>query len=82
MTIEQYSALVDLMPQIEKTLEKKGQQVPRPQYESTASAAPAADQEERDQGEPEAEEEEEDVKPETKYGKRNIEATSDEEEDD
>jgi hypothetical protein len=81
MTVEQYSALVDLMPQIEKVLENKGEKIPRPKYESTIKDAPAAGD-----GEQEHEEiapEPENPKPKVLNGKRkkaNIEATSDEDE--
>lgn len=33
MTLEQYSAFVQLLPQIETTLKKDGVNVPRPDYE-------------------------------------------------
>ncbi|KIV96548.1 hypothetical protein PV10_00398 [Exophiala mesophila] len=36
MSVEQYSALVDIMPQIEETLAKMGNQVPRPDYSGKA----------------------------------------------
>lgn len=36
MSIEQYSALVDIMPQIEETLARKGEKVPRPDYSGNA----------------------------------------------
>jgi hypothetical protein len=83
MTMEQYSALVELMPQIETALEKQGEKIPRPNYETTARDAPAEDQgEEQDEG---SEAEEDSRKAKSKNGKRrkaNIEATSDEDEDD
>ena len=83
MTIEQYSALVDLMPQIEEALVKQGEKIPRPKYGNPET--PVGDQEERSngQGEAEAEAEAEDVEANPKEGQRrkaNIEATSDENE--
>ena len=92
MTVEQYSALVELMPQIEKALEKKGETISRPNYESTARDVTVDDQagqqqqegyEAEEEVEAEAEAENVEVKP--KNGKRrkaNIEATSDEDEED
>lgn len=85
MTVEQYSALVDIMPQIEKILEKKGEKIPRPKYEIATEEVPARDEEEQDHEESEVEARSEDEKPKAKNGRRkkaNIEATSDEEEDD
>ena len=66
MNMEQYCALVEMLPQIEKTLKEQGETVPRPKYGETASE----DANEDEQMDPEAE----DKKP-------NIEATSDEEDD-
>ena len=37
MPIEQYSALVELLPQIEKQLEAKGEAVARPSYDDNAT---------------------------------------------
>jgi hypothetical protein len=82
MTVEQYSALVDLMPQIEKALETKGEKVPRPKYDT--SKEPAEGRVDGAHEESEDEEKAIPVKAETKNGKRkkaNIEATSDEDED-
>jgi hypothetical protein len=86
MTVEQYSALVDLMPQIEKALESKGEKIPRPKYETTAQDAAAAVATTAGDGEQQHEE----VDPESenpklkvvdrKRRKANIEATSDEDE--
>lgn len=83
MTIEQFSALVELMPLIEKTLEKKGERIPRPNYDSAAKDPPAGDHEEQEHEESEAEAPTENVKAKVQNGKRkkaNIEATSDEDE--
>ena len=83
MTVEQYSALVGIMPQLEKALEEKGEHIPRPKYDVATSDAPApAQTEEGDDG---SEAEPENVKIKLKNAKRkkaNIEATSDEEEAD
>ena len=79
MTVEQYSTLVDLMPQIEKALEKKGERIPRPKYGD-------AEQDDTAVGpEGQQEEEAEEVEVKAKNGKRkkaNVEAKSDEDEDD
>jgi hypothetical protein len=64
MSVEQYSALIQIMPQIEELLKSQGQKLPRPNY---SGITPAQDGDE-DDGESER-----DVRP-------NIEATSDEDE--
>jgi hypothetical protein len=78
MTIEQFNSLVRLLPDLETALVQKGETVPRPHYSDVhpgridrsaagANSAPAAaDARDRFQ----------------KDAKRNIEATSGEEEDD
>ncbi|EXJ88876.1 casein kinase II subunit alpha [Capronia epimyces CBS 606.96] len=68
MSLEQYSALIDIMPQVEEVLKQQGETVPRPNYSGSAQAA-------EENGEEEDEEDEE-----KKLKKENIEATSDEEE--
>lgn len=85
MPVEQYSALVELMPRIEKALEKKGEKIPRPMYgedeEDDAAVRPEEQQEEENGEVDEAEK----VEVKAKNGKRkksNIEATSDEDEED
>ncbi|KIW76517.1 hypothetical protein Z517_11263 [Fonsecaea pedrosoi CBS 271.37] len=68
MSIEQYSAFVQIMPQIENVLKSQGEKVPRPNYDGSAPTADDGSNQE------DAEEDEEmDRKP-------NIEATSDEDE--
>ncbi|KAJ9603669.1 hypothetical protein H2200_011855 [Cladophialophora chaetospira] len=64
MSVEQYSALIQIMPQVEELLNSKGEKLPRPNYNGVAPAQ--VDDEDDD-------EEERDVRP-------NIEATSDEDE--
>ena len=64
MTVEQHSALITLLPQIETLLSAKGESVPRPDYDSTAPAEVGGDDAEDEDNEPK---------------KANIEATSDEE---
>ena len=66
MTVEQYSALIGIMPQIEELLKSQGEKVPRPNY---SGSDPAQDDDDGD----EDEEMERDAK-------NNIEATSDEDE--
>ena len=39
MTVEQYSTLIGLLPQIEQQLKAKGEQVARPNYDRLATAA-------------------------------------------
>ncbi|KAH0845869.1 putative RNA polymerase II transcriptional coactivator [Fonsecaea pedrosoi] len=68
MSIEQYSAFVQIMPQIENVLKSQGEKVPRPNYDGSA---PTAD----DGSKPEDAEEDEEMD-----RKPNIEATSDEDE--
>ena len=68
--MDQYSALIALMPQIEDLLKEKGETVPRPDYASSGAAHA------RDEG-GHSEDEDEDEKPK----KTNFEATSDEDED-
>ena len=46
MTVEQYSAFVGLMPQIETLLSQKGESVPRPNYDG---APPPADEDDEDE---------------------------------
>ena len=82
MTVEQYSAFVDAMPQIEEVLKKKGEDIPRQKYSGSNGDAPDGDP-----AEPESQQDEvepEDVTVKARNGKRmkaNIEATSDEDED-
>ena len=81
--MEQYTALVGLLPDIERVLKSKGVEVPRPKYDK---AAPQVDDDEED-SEPEEEDEEEVAPPKSKgrlekYKKKsNHDATSDEDED-
>ncbi|KIY03216.1 uncharacterized protein Z520_01683 [Fonsecaea multimorphosa CBS 102226] len=68
MSIEQYTALIQIMPQIESVLKSQGEKVPRPNYDGSGSAGDDESNEEGAEGD-----EEMDRKP-------NIEATSDEDE--
>ncbi|EXJ60175.1 hypothetical protein A1O7_04327 [Cladophialophora yegresii CBS 114405] len=65
LTLDQYSALIQITPQIEDLLKSQGEKVPRPNYSGNA---PAEDDEQDDN-----EGEQRDAKP-------NIDATSDEDE--
>ena len=67
MTLDQYSAFIQLLPQIESTLKKDGATVPRPKYEDKDSPTDAAD------GDPSGDEG-------GFIKKSNIDATSDEDE--
>lgn len=81
MTIEQYSTFLTLVPQIEKTLQKMGERIPRPVYDDSASAAVEAEEDHEGSaqkpGEGRSESRNNDA-----FRKSNIEATSDEDEDD
>ena len=66
MSIEQYSALIQIMPQIEQLLQSQGEKVPRPSYTGYPCTADDDDQEGTEEEEFNA--------------KNNIEATSDEDE--
>lgn len=69
MTLEQYSAFIRLLPQIEATLKKSGAIVPRPEYIGDDTLA--------DDAEGDADEDEGGF-----IKKSNIDATSDEDEGD
>ncbi|KEF62795.1 MFS transporter, SHS family, lactate transporter [Exophiala aquamarina CBS 119918] len=66
MTVEQYSALINIMPQIESALKQKGETIPRPNYGQQAAGGDQDDQGDDDD--------------QIEDKKANIEATSDEEE--
>lgn len=72
MSLEQYNGLVRLLPSIEAALKKKGDDVVRPMYKGAVKE----ESEEESADEDEDEESEDDGK-----GKKNIDATSDEESD-
>ncbi|THW93585.1 PC4-domain-containing protein [Aureobasidium pullulans] len=85
LSLEQFSAFLEVLPEIEAALKSKGQELPRPNYASEGPSIAAESEQE------EFETETADVEPETKtdtssnkldkfkYGKKNHEATSDEE---
>ncbi|RMD42027.1 hypothetical protein DV735_g3077, partial [Chaetothyriales sp. CBS 134920] len=73
LSVEQYAALIAILPQIEKLLSTKGERVPRPNYDGNTGQGQA--EQEGDDG---IREDEGDDQVDTK--KANIEATSDEEE--
>ncbi|KAH9845821.1 Transcriptional Coactivator p15 (PC4) [Teratosphaeria destructans] len=80
LSIDQFSAVMDVLPQIESTLKSKGIAIPRPKYDG--GAADAGNDEPEEEDEEEAPDEEEDAKPSKldKFRMRpNHEATSDEE---
>ena len=90
MNIDQYKALIELLPQVESSLRAKGIEVPRPQYDGDSGAASINEKDngavkvKKDDAEDE-EEEEEPVKPSKSASKlekfklkQNHEATSDE----
>lgn len=69
MPVDQFSALVKLLPDIEQALRQQGETLPRPVYSGAA-------------GQPDDGSEEEQIKPgkASSPSKQNIEATSDEDE--
>ncbi len=76
MPLEQYGALITLLPHIEKVLTEKGEKVPRPDYTRQS----AAKDDEAVGEEDEAEELKEEGEPGGNgVSKKNFEATSDEE---
>lgn len=73
LPVDQFAALLEVLPQIESTLKEAGVDLPRPRYGADGAAAPAArTKEEEDDGLGEADDK---VK-----RKENHEATSDEDE--
>ncbi len=71
MPMDQFSAFVELLPQIEKELTKKGEKVPRPLYDGVKEEGGVEEEADSD-------EDGENGAPK----KSNIEATSDEDEED
>jgi hypothetical protein len=63
LNIEQFTAFIDQLPEIEKVLKAKGITIPRPEYGGARVSPKAEDQEENDEEEVEKEEEEEVKKP-------------------
>ncbi|KAI9724754.1 MAG: hypothetical protein M1812_000029 [Candelaria pacifica] len=76
MPLEQFNALIDLLPHIETVLKGKGVELPRPDYEGLPSGGDAED------GEEQAVDDfkDQDVKDENGASKKNFEATSEEDE--
>ncbi len=74
MPLDQFSALIDLLPHIETVLKAKGAELPRPDYQGLPPADDAKN------GEDLAEDESKDQVPEgdNEVVKKNFEATSDE----
>ena len=91
LSIEQYTALIEILPDIERVLKSKGIEVPRPQYgKATTKAVDEEEEEEVDDEEVDDEEDDDDEEVETSKSKgkldkfklkSNHEATSDEDED-
>lgn len=77
LSMEQYAAIIQLMPEIETILEAKGEKVPRPKYEGGKTVTERADEDEDGGGEGK-----EEVMKSKKSRKGNFEETSEEEEDD
>jgi hypothetical protein len=68
LTIEQYSALINVLPQLEHEIQEKGESVPRPDYSGAAPVPPPKENQQEN-----SDEDTDDVK------KANFEATSEEE---
>ena len=86
LSIEQYTALIEILPDIERVLKSKRIEVPRPQYGK--AAAKAVDEEEEEEVDDEEDDDDEEVETSKSKGKlgkfklkSNHEATSDEDED-
>lgn len=71
MTMDQYTAFVELMPDIERVLKKKGIKAPRPQYDKKASSPEVDDDEDEEKSASEEDdaEESEEEKPSKKSSK-------------
>ncbi|KAK5124384.1 hypothetical protein LTR85_001601 [Meristemomyces frigidus] len=85
LSIDQFTAVLDILPDIESVLKSKGITIPRPTYDGKpATEEPAAEEEDEEDGGEEEEEEVKDEKPKTSGRldklkmKQNHEATSDE----
>lgn len=72
MPMDQYAAFVSLLPDIEVALKESGQEIPRPNYTDTG---PAGEDSENDQSQTNNDSEV------SASSKKNIEATSDEDEE-
>ena len=84
LTVEQYQALIGVMPQIERQLKGMGEDVQRPKYDTAAPATGEVEEEEEEETEADAEDDEDDQEskhfPKSKISRKsNIETTSDEE---
>lgn len=75
MSLEQYSALLQAIPEIEKELKKNGESVPRPVFKSKIQGNDAEGKEGTMDNDEDGEENGEDLK---RLKKANFEATSDE----
>ncbi|KAI5195924.1 hypothetical protein AUEXF2481DRAFT_25517 [Aureobasidium subglaciale EXF-2481] len=85
MTLEQFSAFLEVLPELEDALKEKGQELPRPNYGLDATTQePASEPDEAEVKPSDVEAEADAVLSSSKldkfkYGKQNHEATSDEE---
>jgi hypothetical protein len=77
MTIDQFNSFIRLLPDIETTLSEKGETVPRPTYAGQDGELDRSNEAEKDVESPRAAK----TKDSAAVSKRNIEATSDEEEE-
>ena len=92
LTIDQYTALIDILPDLERVLKSKGVTVPRPQYDKKSAPKPEDEEEEEEEEEEtgavdegsddaEAEASKHRGKLDRFKNRRNHEATSDEDEE-
>ena len=78
--MEQYSALIEIMPQIETALRNKGEKVPRPLYGGEMTTGVKSGEDEEEDGS-DARGDTSDARRNDTLRKSNIDVTSDEEED-
>ena len=86
LSIDQFTALLDILPDLESTLKSKGIAIPRPKYGSSNGTKKNTDEDsDKDEEDEEAEEDPPEAKTSNKLSKfmhkANHEATSDEDED-
>lgn len=77
LSVDQFAALLDILPELEAALKSKGEVVPRPQYErNAADAQPSPGAIDNEEGEEEAEGEEEEEKPDEEEDEHDIKTSS------
>jgi hypothetical protein len=81
LPLEQFTTFLSLLPQILKELESKGHTIEMPSFDGSAIKKSEVDEDEQEEEEEKEKEKPKKPKKPTKSKKSNIEATSDEEED-